>query len=165
MSRLELLYEQAVSANWLSHSEANLRNFVSAALRATWAGGRVGAIFVGIVRRRLWHHITQAEEDRALSVLKRYQERRPDAFRRSSLDARQVASVGKASELLNTVLNCALSLASTGVTSGLGEAKSVVSAASTQHPSGRKMMAVNILGTRHDDRHLVKECRAPESHR
>jgi hypothetical protein len=56
--RLEKLYWQAVKANWIDHSESNVRNFISAALRATRSGGRVGAIFTAIVRKRLWHHIT-----------------------------------------------------------------------------------------------------------
>src|SRR5262249_47499901 len=43
-TRLESLYRQAISSGWIEHSEANVRNFCSAALRATRAGGRVGAI-------------------------------------------------------------------------------------------------------------------------
>jgi hypothetical protein len=110
MPRLEALYRQAVSADWLADTEANLKNFVCAALRATRAGGRVGAVFVGIVRRALWHHVTQAEEDRALAVLKRYRERRPNAFAAAeSTDAELESPVQKGAELLQTVLNCALS--------------------------------------------------------
>lgn len=78
--RLENLYRQAVRAGWIEHSEANVRNFACAALRATRAGGRVGAIFVGIVKNRLWHHITQEQENRALAVLKSFSERNLRAF-------------------------------------------------------------------------------------
>lgn len=79
--RLEMLYRQAVNAKWIQPCEASIRNFASAALRATRAGGRVGAIFVGIVKNRLWHYITLEQEDRALCVLRRFRQRCPDAFR------------------------------------------------------------------------------------
>ena len=69
LPRLEELYRQAVRARWLPDSEANFRNFICAALRATRAGGRVGAIFVGIVKRGLWHHITYDQERDALALL------------------------------------------------------------------------------------------------
>ena len=73
-------YRQAIEAKWLEPSEANVRNFVCAALRATRAGGRVGAIFVAIVQRRLWHHITQEQEDTALRVLRNYRDKHPKSF-------------------------------------------------------------------------------------
>lgn len=92
--RLESLYEQAVRASWLGRSEANFRNFVCAALRATRAGGRVGAIFVGIVRKGLWHHITTEQEERAVAVLRRYRSR--------SCVSNADAAVN---ELVRTVLN------------------------------------------------------------
>jgi hypothetical protein len=79
-ARLEELYRQAVRAGWITHSEASIRNFACAALRATRAGGRVGAIFVGIVKNRLWRHVTQEQEDRALTVLKRFRDRHGSAF-------------------------------------------------------------------------------------
>jgi hypothetical protein len=81
VSRLERLYTQAVRASWLPHGEASARNFVAAAVRATRAGGDPARIFVGIVRRGLWHHITQQQENRALEALASYRRRRPDAFR------------------------------------------------------------------------------------
>jgi hypothetical protein len=58
LSRLKLLYAQATSAKWLAHSEANFRNFVAAAARATRVDGDSVRVFVGIVRRGLWHHLT-----------------------------------------------------------------------------------------------------------
>lgn len=71
-SRVLSLYEQAVQARWLVRSEANRQNFVAAAVRASRAVGDPARIFVCIVRRRLWHHITQDEEIRAVSALKRW---------------------------------------------------------------------------------------------
>ena len=75
LSRLEELYQQATAANWLPDCEANLRNFVAAAVRATQVSGDAVRIFVGIVRRGLWHHITQEQEDRAAQALKRYRDK------------------------------------------------------------------------------------------
>ena len=57
VSSVEELYRQAVAAKWLPDCEANLRNFVGAAVRATRVSGDAVRIFVGIVRRGLWHHI------------------------------------------------------------------------------------------------------------
>jgi hypothetical protein len=106
MPRLENLYRQAIGAGWIPDCEASLRNFVCAALRATRAGGRVGAVFVGIVRKGLWHHVTQEQETRALQVLKRYRETNPWAFsaapehpRGEGIDGTRVA------ELVKSVLN------------------------------------------------------------
>lgn len=70
VSTLKMLFRQAVSAKWLEDSEANFRNFVAAAVRAT----RIKCsdpvrVFVAIVRRQLWHHITQEQEDRAAEVI------------------------------------------------------------------------------------------------
>jgi hypothetical protein len=75
LSRLKLLYAQATSAKWLGHSEANFRNFVAAAARATRVDGDSVRVFVGIVRRGLWHHLTIADEERAIGALKRERER------------------------------------------------------------------------------------------
>jgi hypothetical protein len=105
LPRLEELYRQTVEAGWLEASEASLRNFLCAALRATQAGGRVGAIFVGIVRKKLWHHVTQAQEDRAMTVLKSYRARKPDAFSASGGAIENPDP--RVFELVKTVLNCA----------------------------------------------------------
>ena len=75
LSRLKALYAQATAQKWLQHSEANLRNFVAAAARATRVEGDAVRIFVGIVRRGLWHHLTIEDENRATRALKREQER------------------------------------------------------------------------------------------
>ena len=75
LSRLRVLYAQATAAKWLAHSEASFRNFVAAAARATRVNGDSVRVFVGIVRRGLWHHLTSADEDRAIGALKRERER------------------------------------------------------------------------------------------
>ena len=81
LGRLESLYQQAVERGWLPDCECSIRNFVAAAARATRVSGNPAKVFVGIVKKRLWHHITQAQEDHALSVLKRYRENHPGAFK------------------------------------------------------------------------------------
>jgi hypothetical protein len=73
LSKLKILYAQAVQANWLKASEANFQNFVAAAVRATRIEGDSVRIFVTIVRKGLWHHITQAQEDRAREVISKGQ--------------------------------------------------------------------------------------------
>jgi hypothetical protein len=75
LSRLKMLYAQATAAKWIAHSEANFRNFVAAAARATRVDGDSVRVFVGIVRRGLWHHLTIADEERAICALKRKRER------------------------------------------------------------------------------------------
>lgn len=108
MPRLEKLYRQATEAGWIPNCEAGIRNFVCAALRATRAGGRVGAVFVGIVRKKLWHHVTQEQEDRAMRVLKGYRERHQGAFGVCVEQAKGEGGVPAAvSQLVATVLNSA----------------------------------------------------------
>jgi hypothetical protein len=75
LSRLRLLYAEATAAGWLQASEANLRNFVAAAARASRVDGDAVRVFVGIVRKGLWHHLTSADEDRANAALRRERER------------------------------------------------------------------------------------------
>jgi hypothetical protein len=75
LSRLKVLYAEATAAKWLGRSEANLRNFVAAAARATRVEGDPVRIFVGIVRKALWHHLTSADEERATSALRRERDR------------------------------------------------------------------------------------------
>ena len=71
LSRLRVLYEQAIEARWLPDSEANLRNFIASAARATRVNGDSVRVFVGIVRKRLWHHLTSEDDDRAVAALRR----------------------------------------------------------------------------------------------
>ncbi len=81
MSSLEKLYQQAISAKWLPASERNARSFVAAAVRATKVPGDSVRIFVGIVKKQLWNHITHEQEDRAKQVMTRFCEKHPEAFR------------------------------------------------------------------------------------
>jgi hypothetical protein len=69
-STLKELHAQATRAGWLPPGEAGLQNFVAAAARAMRVKGDSVRIFVGIVRRGLWHHLAQADEDRARAALR-----------------------------------------------------------------------------------------------
>ena len=82
-SRLEKLYFQACKAGLVRTSEASVINFISAACRARGLGkaGNPVKIFMGIVRRGLWKHITNSDEERALGALRRYRSENPDRFR------------------------------------------------------------------------------------
>jgi hypothetical protein len=79
-SRTEELYRQAVTAGWVKHSENQALNWLGAAVRAKTVAGDSVRIFAGIVRKKLWHHITQEQEDRARKALVRYRDRNPDLF-------------------------------------------------------------------------------------
>ena len=79
-TRLEALYREFVRVGELQASEASAINFAATAVRA----GRLDIpddrrvrVFLGIVKRRLWVNITQAEEDRALSVIRHCREQDP----------------------------------------------------------------------------------------
>lgn len=82
LSRMECLFRQAVDRGFLRGSEMDALNFLGASIRAraVRAGDPV-RVFVGIVRRGLWSHITCAEEERARAALARYREHVPFAFR------------------------------------------------------------------------------------
>jgi hypothetical protein len=81
-SRTEELYRQAVARGLVEHSEYQVLNWIAAAVRAKTApNGDPVRIFMGIVRRGLWHHVTQQQEERARRALARYREVYPDAFR------------------------------------------------------------------------------------
>jgi hypothetical protein len=86
--RCETLYWQAVKARWLDHSEANVLNWISAAVRArevvSKASGNAVRIFVAIVRRKLWNTITGAQEDYARRTLARFREKELELYRRST---------------------------------------------------------------------------------
>lgn len=81
LSRMQELYLQAVAACWLRHSEAGALNFLAAAVRARDVNGDPVRVFVGIVRRGLWSHITQAQEDQARRALTRARDIHPQWFR------------------------------------------------------------------------------------
>ncbi|MCK6570128.1 hypothetical protein L6V77_03350 [Myxococcota bacterium] len=81
-ARMETLFWQAVDRRWLRESEMDVLNFLAAAVRARFGKARDPVrVFVAIVRRGLWTHITCAEEERARAALARHRERCPTAFR------------------------------------------------------------------------------------
>jgi hypothetical protein len=81
-SRMEELYWQAVGKGMLRHSEANALNWLAASVRAQRVrNADPVCVFVGIVRRGLWAHVTQEQEDRARQALARYRELDPAHFR------------------------------------------------------------------------------------
>jgi len=118
LSRLTVLYEQATAAKWLTRSEANFRNFIAAAARATRVDGDPVRIFVGIVRRSLWHHLTNDDETRANAALKRDKERQGEA---SQSHGRNASGEG----IMRTVLDLAMTRSTTGVPHTKGEQLSV----------------------------------------
>ena len=72
-SRTEALYFQAVKAGWVTESENSLLNFIAAAVRAkTITQGDPVKVFMGIVKGKLFTHITQAEEERARAAIRKY---------------------------------------------------------------------------------------------
>lgn len=80
-SRVEELFFQAVKKGLIEPTEAGAINFLAAAVRARTVLGDAPRVFMGIVRGKLWRNITQADEDRALSALRRYRVDDPDRFR------------------------------------------------------------------------------------
>ncbi len=72
---LLVLFGQAVKVGWLADTEANKLKFLASAVRANAVGNDPVRVFVTIVRRELWHYITQAQEDRAAQALKKYRDK------------------------------------------------------------------------------------------
>jgi Mn-dependent DtxR family transcriptional regulator len=87
--RLEELFFQAVAAAWIPGCEASALNFLAAAVRAREVGEDPPRVFVTLVRKGLWNHINQAQEDRARAALVRFRMVNPNRFR--ILEARRVA--------------------------------------------------------------------------
>jgi hypothetical protein len=80
--RLEALCAQAIAAGWIRPSEAQILDFIAAAVPARQVkNGDPVRIFVATVRQRLWHHITNDQEDHARRALNRYRDQNPDRFR------------------------------------------------------------------------------------
>ena len=80
LSSLRILFAQAVTAKWLTGTEAEFQNFVAAAVRATRltqdaVRTEPVRVFVGIVKQKLWNHITSEQEDRAREVISNFRER------------------------------------------------------------------------------------------
>ena len=72
-SRTEALYREAVQAEWVRDSEASFLNWVGAAVRAKTCQARDPVrVFLGIVKRGLWSHVTDADEERARRAINRY---------------------------------------------------------------------------------------------
>jgi hypothetical protein len=111
LSRLRVLYAQATAAKWLSHSEANLRNFVAAAARATRVEGDAVRIFVGIVRRGLWHHLTNDDESRANNSIRRERER----LNLAAAEEARCRDVQAGEGTMRSVLDLAMKRNTTGV--------------------------------------------------
>jgi hypothetical protein len=81
-SRVEELYFQACALGILEDCEASALNFLAAAVRArNVTDGDPVRVFLGIVRRGLWHHITQAEEEQARRALLHYRDKYQDRFK------------------------------------------------------------------------------------
>jgi hypothetical protein len=85
--RLEALYWQALAAKWLAPCEANVLNWISAAVRSREVvrkgGGDAIRVFVAIVRHQLWNTITGAQEDYARQTLARFRAMHPKLYRSS----------------------------------------------------------------------------------
>ena len=70
--RLDQLYQQATETGSLPHCEFSRLNWFAAADRALSVGAENPCgLFISITRRKLWHHITQEQEDRARAKLKK----------------------------------------------------------------------------------------------
>ena len=97
--RLRALLGQAIAKGWLKNCQADVLNFFGAAVRARNAtNGDPVRIFVSLVRRRLWHHITQAQEDEARRTV---QPNRPPVRGR---DEPAEVEPGKVGPILNSIL-------------------------------------------------------------
>lgn len=110
--RCEILYWQAVNRGWIKHNEANVLNWLSAAVRAKEVarkqGGDAVRIFVTIVKKQLWHLITQAQEDYARQVLVKFRSKNEDYYRkkpegRSKVDVPRI--LGTISETFSAIGN------------------------------------------------------------
>ena len=69
--RLNVLFEEAASSGVVQRTPADRLRFFAAAARASRLGSRNPCgFFAAVVRRGLWHVISQADEDRAIERLK-----------------------------------------------------------------------------------------------
>lgn len=101
-SRTEALYQQAVRSKLLPDSEASFLNWVAAAVRAKSVAARDPVrVFMGIVRRGLWSHITSADEDRARSAINRYRATGTDVRRAAVAGGVGDATAGKGAALVS----------------------------------------------------------------
>lgn len=91
-SRCESLYFQACKQGIIQAGEASAINFLASAVRARSVEGEAPKIFMGLIKKKLWHHITQADEDRALSALRRYRIDNPERFRVMGKESLMIAA-------------------------------------------------------------------------
>jgi hypothetical protein len=71
-ARVNRLYEQCVRARLIKPSEAGRLKVFAAAERALRCGTTNPAgLFVAVIRKRLWHHISQRDEDRGRDAMRR----------------------------------------------------------------------------------------------
>ncbi len=104
LSSIRALFQQANSAGWIDTGEASFLNFVGAAVRATRIQSRDPVrVFVTIVRRKLWHHITQEQELRAREVIRREQVKQQSSGRRSLAEFAGVSCEGIVSEMIKSI--------------------------------------------------------------
>lgn len=90
-TRLESLFHQATQCGLLAATETNVINFIAAAVRATTTKtGDPTKIFMGIVRRQLWKHITNQQEGVALAALKRERQRNQKFFQIQNDDSDKI---------------------------------------------------------------------------
>lgn len=96
--RLLLLLEQARKRGYIGGSESERLKFFAAAEHARrYARKSVEGLFVSVVRRGLWHHLTLADEDRARRAVKdaptRCPERRAEPISASASMDKESAAV------------------------------------------------------------------------
>ena len=72
--------ENRKSRELISGSEADVLNWIAASIRARETENP-GRVFMGIIKKKLFHHITQAQEDQARRALNRRRERHFEAYR------------------------------------------------------------------------------------
>lgn len=98
-SRLRELFAQAIAKGWVKNCQADALNFFGAAVRARNAGnGDPVRIFVSLVRRRLWNHITQAQEDEARRTVQRHRQSERGKVEPAG------AEPGRAGQILESIL-------------------------------------------------------------
>jgi hypothetical protein len=114
LSRLRVLYDEATKAKWLSPSEANLQNFIAAAARATRVDGDAVRVFVGIVRKGLWHHLTNEDDERARSALNRERGKDSSVALRT-IDPTRVTENNRGEEAIRIVFDLAMKRSATVV--------------------------------------------------
>lgn len=94
--RLLELFEQAEARGLVSGSEASRLQFFAIAEHAAVIGSRNPAgLFISLVKRKLWHFATQADEDAAVARMKRHLLGDDEPRSTRSLDDEDVASISE----------------------------------------------------------------------